>query len=157
MFMTPYSRTQVVLLLVLLVSFLELAPTHEYQVLEFYAGVGRVAAMSKYVGYRSCALDVEYGRERFDKQGKRSPMDINSDSGLVRLVSIAESFVFVLPSKGFYTGTNCFMYNNCFCRSWCFQSEIGNTPTTTLGVRSCRRSVGSCVLIHGTGQSWVHW
>ena len=89
------------LLLVLLVSFLELPPTHEYQVLEFYAGVGRIAAMSKYVGYRSCALDVEYGRERFDKQGKRSPMDINSDSGLVRLVSIAESFMFVLPSKGY--------------------------------------------------------
>ncbi|CAL1152822.1 unnamed protein product [Cladocopium goreaui] len=86
--MTPYSRTQVVLLLVLLVSFLELPPTHEYQVLEFYAGVGRIAAMSKYVGYRSCALDVEYGRERFDKQGKRSPMDINSDSGLVLAIHL---------------------------------------------------------------------
>ena len=54
--------------------------------LEFFAGVGRVAALSKKYGYKSCALDISYGQDRFQSANKRSPLDINSDAGLVPLV-----------------------------------------------------------------------
>ena len=78
-----------VVLLVLLVSFLDLPTTgDEGQVLEFFAGVGRIAALAKYCGYKSSALDIRYGEERYHKAGKRSPMDINSNSGLVWLVRV---------------------------------------------------------------------
>lgn len=54
-----------------------------YQVLEFFAGVGRVAALAKRCGFVAAAVDVEYGRETGKRMGKRSPMDINSNAGLV--------------------------------------------------------------------------
>lgn len=79
--------TKVVVLLVLLVSFLDIPITPEYEVLEYFAGVGRIAALAKFAGYQSAALDIRYGEERFRAAGKRSPLDINSDAGLVRLVS----------------------------------------------------------------------
>ena len=78
---------KVALLLVLLISFLDLPKIQEeYQVLEYFAGVGRVAALAKFCHYRSAALDIKYGEERFLQAKKRSPMDINSDAGLVRLI-----------------------------------------------------------------------
>ena len=79
-----------VVLLVLLVSFLDLPIKFgdERQVLEFFAGVGRIAALAKFCGYKSSALDIRYGEERYQKAGKRSPMDINSNAGLVWLVGV---------------------------------------------------------------------
>lgn len=77
---------KVVLLLVLLVSFLQVPSDKEFQVLEFFAGVGRIAALSKYVGFSTAAIDIGYHQQRFRASGKRSPMDMNSDSGLVCLV-----------------------------------------------------------------------
>ena len=41
--------------------------------------------MAKFSGYRSAAIDIQYGKDQFEKQHKRSPMDINSDAGLVNL------------------------------------------------------------------------
>ena len=75
--------------MILLVSWLDIPFSNtdgDYQVLEFFAGVGRVAALSKKYGYKSCALDISYGQDRFQSANKRSPLDINSDAGLVPLV-----------------------------------------------------------------------
>ena len=41
----------------------------------------------KNYGYKSCALDISYGQDRFQSANKRSPLDINSDAGLVPLVA----------------------------------------------------------------------
>ena len=75
--------------MILLVSWLDIPFSNtdgDYQVVEFFAGVGRVAALSKKYGYKSCALDISYGQDRFQSANKRSPLDINSDAGLVPLV-----------------------------------------------------------------------
>ena len=95
------SCAKVVLLLVLLVSFLDLPKIEEeYQVLEYFAGVGRVAALAKFCHYRSAALDIKYGEEGFLRAKKRSPMDIDSDAGLVQLVSkYKHVFLFFKPSR----------------------------------------------------------
>ena len=78
------ALAEVVLLLILLVHWLDLPPQADaYEVLELFAGVGRIAALSKYAGYKSAAVDLDYSKETWERQGKRSPMDINSDSGLV--------------------------------------------------------------------------
>lgn len=57
-----------------------------YQSLEFFSGVGRIAAFSKLCGYESAAVDLDYGKEFSERTNKRSPMDMNSDAGLVLLV-----------------------------------------------------------------------
>lgn len=89
---------KVVLLLVLLVSFLDVPkPPQQYQVIEYFAGVGRVAAMSKHLGFDSAAVDILYGKAGFGASGKRSPMDINSDSGLVLPVCISSTCIFTCP------------------------------------------------------------
>ncbi len=78
---------KVVVLLVLLVWWLDLpksgAENNPFEVLEFFAGVGRIAGISKYCGYKSAAVDLDYGR--YSSVGSRSSMDINSDAGLVLL------------------------------------------------------------------------
>ena len=56
----------------------------EFQVVEFYAGVGRVASLAKWVGYKTAAIDVLYGENRA-KPGGRKPMDINGSAGFVSL------------------------------------------------------------------------
>ena len=81
-------KPKVVVLLVLLTWWLELPKDGEaYQVLEFFAGVGRIASMSRYAGFRSAAVDIEYGKST----GKRArpPMDLNSNAGLMSLASIS--------------------------------------------------------------------
>lgn len=74
---------EVVLLLVLLVSWMDLPKGEEFQVLEFFAGVGRIAAFAQLYGFKSGAIDITYGEKQFKARGKRSPLDINSDSGLL--------------------------------------------------------------------------
>lgn len=76
------------MLLVLLVWWLDIPPSRNdpFEVLEFFAGVGRIAGISKYCGYTSAAVDIEYGRYSMGSVGSRSPMDINSDAGLVLLI-----------------------------------------------------------------------
>ena len=52
------------------------------QVIEFFSGVGRIAALAKWVGYEAAAYDRDYAKA---KCGRRSPMDLNSNAGLVLL------------------------------------------------------------------------
>lgn len=78
---------KVVVLLVLLVWWLDLPKEEEnpYQVLEFFSGVGRIAALSKLGGLRSAAVDIVNGEEVGKRMGRPSPMDLNSNAGLVLL------------------------------------------------------------------------
>ncbi|CAK9032855.1 unnamed protein product, partial [Durusdinium trenchii] len=81
------NTPKVVVLLVLLTWWLELPKDGEaYQVLEFFAGVGRIASMSRYAGFRSAAVDIEYGKST----GKRArpPMDLNSNAGLILCIRL---------------------------------------------------------------------
>ena len=75
------------MLLVLLVWFLDIPKSEEapYQVIEYFSGVGRIASIAKHTGLKSAAVDIDYGEEYANKRGKRtrSPMDINSNAGLV--------------------------------------------------------------------------
>lgn len=83
---TCKSSAKVVVLLVLLVWWMDIPgqqPTEPYQVIEFFAGVGRIAALAKHCGYKSAAIDLTYGQDVGARMGKRSPMDLNSNAGMV--------------------------------------------------------------------------
>ena len=63
-------------------------PTQPYDVIEYFAGVGRIATVAKYANLKSAALDIEYGKnapKRSSKRCSRPPMDINSSAGLLFL------------------------------------------------------------------------
>ena len=81
-------------LLVLLVWWLDLpkcdAHGKPYRVLELFAGVGRIAAIAKHCGFSSAAVDIEYGKDVGKRMGKRSPMDLNSNAGMVFPICIQE-------------------------------------------------------------------
>lgn len=81
---------EVLILLVLLVSWMEDPPEvqSEYDVLEFFAGVGRIARLSEKVGMKSVAYDIDYGNSRAKQSGKRSAMDLNSSAGLVLAIKL---------------------------------------------------------------------
>lgn len=57
-----------------------------YQVLEYFAGVAHIATLAKAVGYKSLAFERNFGKAS-KRLGKRSPMDLNSNAGLVFLGS----------------------------------------------------------------------
>ena len=89
------------ILLILLVAWLDLPVQGEpYEVLEMFAGVGRIAALSKRAGFKSAAIDIEYAKEKWKSKGKRSPMDINSDAGLVSFVC---KYIMVLSCSEWFT------------------------------------------------------
>ena len=56
----------------------------KYQVFEFFAGVARVAKVAKLLGYKTAAHERDFGKSS-EVRGKRSPMDLNSNAGLVVL------------------------------------------------------------------------
>lgn len=86
--MTP-CPPKVIILLTLLVSWMEDPVGIDYkqdiQCIEYFAGVGRIAQLSAHVGYTSIGFDIDYGTRR---RGKRSPMDLNSNAGLVLAIRI---------------------------------------------------------------------
>ena len=77
-----------IILLVLLVRWLDAGPAHEdgLLVLEFFAGIGRIAKLAEVCGHGSVAYDKKYGEEYAKRTGRRSPMDINGNAGFVCLV-----------------------------------------------------------------------
>ncbi|CAK9103946.1 unnamed protein product [Durusdinium trenchii] len=119
---------KVVVLLVLLTWWLDL-PGRDgppYQVLEYFAGVGRVAAMAKFAGFKAAAIDIEYGKSLGKERGSRCHRDLfvtflvlwngalNQLSGMKRpIYERKRYFVSVggviermdLPSRVFSTGT----------------------------------------------------
>ena len=74
-----------VVLLVLLVWWLDIPKHHDapYQVIEFFAGVGRISALAKLCGFTTAAVDIAYSREWGKRMGRRAPMDLNGNAGLV--------------------------------------------------------------------------
>ncbi|CAK9017034.1 unnamed protein product, partial [Durusdinium trenchii] len=79
---------KVVVFLVILVWHLDIPkPPQEYQFLEFYAGVGRIATLAKWCGFATAAVDIRYGAHR-QREGKRRPMDINGNAGLVLCIHL---------------------------------------------------------------------
>ena len=54
----------------------------EYEFLDFYAGKGRLSQMAHGVGYSAVGFDIDYAAAR---PGKRAPMDLNSNAGMVWL------------------------------------------------------------------------
>ena len=62
-----------------------------FQVLEFFAGVARVASLGKAVGYKSVAFDRDFGPAAVPP-GKRRPMDLNGSAGLLFLGTFAVCF-----------------------------------------------------------------
>lgn len=72
-------------MLLLLLTFWHDFPEQKapFDVVEYFAGVARIAALAKYVGYHSAAVDVEYGKELGLERGSRPPMDLNSNAGLM--------------------------------------------------------------------------
>lgn len=54
-------------------SFFDLDKSAEYQVIEYYAGVARIARLSKGMGYRSAAYDVVYDTPAFKESANSSP------------------------------------------------------------------------------------
>lgn len=88
---------KVVVFLVLLVWWMDIPHSsinQEYQVLEFFAGVGRIASLAKLAGFHAVPIDLSYGEEIGRQMGKRSPMDLNSNSGMVFPVCILYDFLF---------------------------------------------------------------
>ncbi|CAK9030772.1 unnamed protein product [Durusdinium trenchii] len=79
---------KVVVLLVLLVWWLDLPKEEEnpYQVLEFFSGVGRIAALSKLGGLRSAAVDIVNGEEVLDASTKDlfAAMEFDDEVELLR-------------------------------------------------------------------------
>lgn len=81
----PIAAPKEAILLVLLTWWLQdVCPDDGLEVLEYFAGVGRIAQLAQWVGYKSCAYDRDFAKPR---PGKRGAMDLNSDAGLVLLNS----------------------------------------------------------------------
>ena len=89
-----FSMPQVIILLVLLVSWMddpspEIAkPKQEIQVIEYFAGCGRIAYMAERVGYQSVGYDLDYGKKSASKSGKRNPLDLNSNAGFCLAIKL---------------------------------------------------------------------
>lgn len=83
-------NTKVIILVVLMISWMEDPPEvkQNFQVIEFFSGIGRIAQLSERLGYVSCGYDLDYGKEKAKKTGKRSSMDLNSNAGFVLAVKL---------------------------------------------------------------------
>ena len=63
-------------------------PKQGIQVIEYFAGVGRIAYMAERVGYQSVGYDLDYGKTCASKSGKRNPLDLNSNAGFVLAIRL---------------------------------------------------------------------
>ena len=83
-----------IILLVLLISWMEdpdpqdVAVKQDVQVIEYFAGVGRIAQLSQKVGYVSCGFDLDYGKQSSKRTGRRNPLDLNSNAGFILAVKL---------------------------------------------------------------------
>ena len=129
---SPTATSKVIVLLVLLTWWQDL-PSKEggpiYEVIEFFSGVGRVAAMAQRAGYTTAAVDIEIGKSIGAQRGTRPPMDINSNAGLLLLglcnklwhLSFGDVFQLVSTRRAFLEQPWCLS----FCDFWVwFQIQI---------------------------------
>ncbi len=115
----PTATSEVIVLLVLLTWWQDL-PSKEggpiYEVLEFFSGVGRVAAMAKRAGYTTAAVDIEIGKHIGEQRGTRPPMDINSNAGLLLLGLCNKLWSFSFGKYVFESVSTCFVFQVVFTR-----------------------------------------
>ena len=105
------GSTKVVVLLVLLVWWLDIPKHHDYQVVEYFAGVGRIAALAKLCGFTTAAVDIDYSRELGKRMGRRAPMDLNGNAGLVFQVCNCLIVLYIIIPL--YIIPFCFHHNHC--------------------------------------------
>lgn len=60
----------------------------DYQFIEYFAGVGRVARVAHHVGYKSAAYDLDYGSSQARTSGRPNAMNLNSNAGLVLAIKL---------------------------------------------------------------------
>lgn len=84
---------------VLLCSWLSCAnlDTRSYQVLEFYAGVARIARGARAHGMKACAVDIAYD----EGLGRQGSMDATTDSGFAFLNALGQGFPMVMHPNCF--------------------------------------------------------
>lgn len=108
MYLLFYDMTEVFLLVILLTSWLDFLPeSQEYDVIEFFAGVGRIARLSDGAGYRSAAYDVMYdlgscgevSEEHQNRIRKKKTMDLSTPPGFVFLRFAFKSYLFQFLSS----------------------------------------------------------
>lgn len=97
---SQHKAFEVIVLLVLLAMWQELPSSKEeppiYDVIEFYSGVGRIAAMANRAGFTAAAVDIDIGRDIGVKRQTRPPMDINSNAGLLFLGTCSKLYICIL-------------------------------------------------------------
>lgn len=79
------ARPEVIIMRTLLVSWMEEPEgcKQNIQVIEYFAGVARITQMADRLGYQSVAYDLEFGRKKAATSGRRNPLDLNSNAGMV--------------------------------------------------------------------------
>ena len=97
---SQHKAFEVIVLLVLLAMWQEIPSSKEeppiYDVIEFYSGVGRIAAMANRAGFTAAAVDIDIGRDIGVKRQTRPPMDINSNAGLLFLGTCSKLYICIL-------------------------------------------------------------
>ena len=74
------------------------------QFIEYFAGVARLAKVAAGAGYKTEAYDLEFGRKLAERKGKRSCMDINSNTGMVLPRLFLRTFLFCIFCCGIWPG-----------------------------------------------------
>ena len=83
MIIHPITRREVFVLLCLFTSFLEIQPLQQrdnLEVIEFFAGTGRLCRLANSMGIPAEAHDLSYD-ELFNEGKAKSPFDINDNAG----------------------------------------------------------------------------
>jgi len=80
----------VIIFLVLLISWIEdpVDVKKDIEVMEVFSGVGRIARCANYVGYNSVGFDLVDGISKSKQSGRRNPLDLNSNGGLVLAIKL---------------------------------------------------------------------
>ena len=83
---------QVIIFLVLLVAWMEdpadIDIKQNIEVIEYFSGVGRIAKVADYSGYCAVGFDMVDGVSKAKKTGRRNPLDLNSNAGLVLAIKL---------------------------------------------------------------------
>ncbi len=85
-----HCHSKVLILLALLVSWMddEEFVKKDFEVIEYFAGCGRIALLSHYVGYQSAAYDLDYGSFKATQSGRKNSMDLNSNAGFCLAIKL---------------------------------------------------------------------
>lgn len=85
-----HCHPKVLILLALLVSWMddEEFVKKDFEVIEYFAGCGRIALLSHYVGYQTAAYDLDYGSFKASQCGRKNSLDLNSNAGFCLAIKL---------------------------------------------------------------------